>query len=104
MEGGKPSYMREYELTFIVNSQVEQEGLDAIIEKLKNVVESDNGSVNTVEPWGLRRLAYPIKNLREGQYLFMEISMEPSVIPELERILKLDEAIIRHLIVRRDEE
>ncbi|MGD1991809.1 MAG: 30S ribosomal protein S6 [Anaerolineae bacterium] len=96
--------MREYELTFIVNPQVEQEGLDEIVDKLKDVVEPDNGSINTVEPWGLRRLAYPIQNLREGQYVFMEISMEPAVIPELERILKLDETIIRHLIIRRDEE
>lgn len=96
--------MREYELTFIVNPQVEQEGLEEIVEKLKNVVEPDHGSINTIEPWGLRRLAYPIQNLREGQYVFMEINMEPSVIPELERILKLDEMIIRHLIVRLDED
>lgn len=96
--------MREYELTFIVNPQVEQEGLEEIAEKLKNVVEPESGSINTIEPWGLRRLAYPIKNLREGQYVFMEINMEPSVIPELERILKLDERIVRHLIVRLDED
>ena len=96
--------MREYEMTFIVNPQVEQEGLEEIVEKLKNVVEPESGSINTIKPWGLRRLAYPIKNLREGQYVFMVINMESSVIPELERILKLDERIIRHLIVRLDED
>lgn len=94
--------MRDYELTYIVNPQAEEEALDAILEELKEVIESF-GDVKEVEPWGLRRLAYPISGFREGQYVHVQFGMEPQGIAELQRSLKLNESIIRHLIVRADE-
>jgi small subunit ribosomal protein S6 len=101
-EANRPT-MREYELTFIVHPQAEQEELDQIVERLKELIGATGGSVDTVQLWGLRRLAYPIQDVREGQYVFTELNLEPSGIPELERFLKLDERIIRHLIVRKEE-
>ncbi len=95
--------MRDYELTFIIHPQVDQEGLAAAIEEVKGLVESAGGAVHQVKPWGLRRLAYPIQKQREGQYVLMEIGLEPDGIAELERGLKLKELVIRHLIVRTDE-
>jgi small subunit ribosomal protein S6 len=96
--------MREYELTFIVRPEVDQEGLTAVIGEVQNLVESSGGTVQKVEPWGLRRLAYPIQRVREGQYVFMGVCLEPTGVAELERSLKLKETVIRHLIVRADED
>ncbi len=96
--------MREYELTYIVHPQVDAEGLTAVIDEVKRAVESTGGVVHKVEPWGLRRLAYPIRKVREGQYVFMQVGLEARGVAELERVLKLKEPILRHLIVRIGEE
>jgi len=92
--------MRDYELTFIVHPQVGSDEFTTIIEDVKTLIESRDGTVKKVEPWGSRRLAYPIKRVWEGQYVHMEIGLEPQTIVEIEQRLKLNESIIRHLIVR----
>jgi len=92
--------MRDYELVYIVHPQVDQEEFAAVNEAVKALVESTGGVVNEVKPWGLRQLAYPIQKVREGQYVFMQIGLEAGGVAELERGLKLEESIIRHLIVR----
>ena len=96
--------MRDYELTYIVHPQVDQEELAVLIEEVKTLVESTGGTVQKVEPWGSRRLAYPIERVWEGQYVFMQVGLDPEGITELERRLKLKEPVIRHLIVRADED
>lgn len=96
--------MRQYELTYIVHPQVDSEGLAAVIQEVTGVVEANGGAVQKVEPWGLRRLAYPIRKVREGQYVFMEITLSAKGVAELERALKLKEPILRYLIVRTDED
>jgi small subunit ribosomal protein S6 len=95
--------MRDYELTYIVHPQVDREGLEAIVEEVNALVESTGGVVHKVEPWGLRRLAYPIQKVREGHYVFLRIGLESGGVAEVERALKLKEPVIRHLIVRVDE-
>lgn len=96
--------MRDYELVYIVNPQTDQEGLNAVNERVTSLIETSGGSVHEVKPWGQRRLAYPIKNHREGQYVLMEIGLPPQGVNQLERGLKLNELIIRHLVVRVDED
>lgn len=96
--------MREYELTYIVHPQVDPEGLTAVIDEVKRLVESNGGAVQKIEPWGLRRLAYPIRKAREGHYVFMQISLDAKGVAEIERALKLKEPVLRHLIVRIGEE
>ena len=95
--------MRRYELTLIVAPQVDSEGLDAITEQIGEIIGSYGGEVFESKPWGLRRLAYPIRDYEEGQYVMMEIGLEPAGLTELERILKLNELVIRHLVVLTDE-
>lgn len=96
--------MRQYELTYIVHPQVDSEGLAAVMDEVKSLVESNGGTVHKVEPWGLRRLAYPIRRQREGQYVLMAFSMDARGIAEVDRALKFKEPILRYLIVRTDEE
>ncbi|MCS7282238.1 MAG: 30S ribosomal protein S6 [Anaerolineae bacterium] len=95
--------MRRYELTYIVHPQVDQAGLEAVIADVRNLVESNGGVVHKVEPWGLRRLAYPIRKVREGYYVLMDIGLNAPKVAELERALKLREPILRYLFVRTDE-
>jgi small subunit ribosomal protein S6 len=96
--------MRDYELTYIVHPEVDQEGAKAVTEEVKTLIESTGGVVHEVKPWGLRRLAYPIRNVREGQYVFMRIGLEATAVAELERGLQLKEPVIRHLVVRVDKD
>jgi small subunit ribosomal protein S6 len=96
--------MRDYELIYIVHPEVDQEGLTAIQAEIKDLVESTGGAVHRVEPWGRRRMAYPIKKVWEGHYVLTAIGMEPLGITELERGLQLKESIIRHLVVRLEEQ
>ncbi len=96
--------MRQYELTYIVHPQVGSEGLTAVMDEVKGLVESNGGTVHKVEPWGLRRLAYPIRKVREGQYVLMEFSLDARGVAEVDRALKLKEPVLRYLIVRTDED
>jgi small subunit ribosomal protein S6 len=92
--------MRSYELVFIVDPELEGDDLTAVIERVKTLVERNSGQVAQVEPWGLRRLAYPIRKQWEGQYVLMQLEMEPQGVAGLERDLALAEQVMRHLIVR----
>lgn len=95
--------MRSYELILIVHPEVDRDGLAAVIERVKGFFEAEGGRVTRVEPWGMRRLAYPIRNLWEGQYVLMHVELQPFALAEVERGLGLTEEILRHLIVRLEE-
>lgn len=92
--------MREYELTYIVRPDMEEEALEEISKKVEQVVTGNGGQVTEVKHWGKRRLAYPIQKLREGYYVLNRIQLEPQMLKEVERSLTLSEEIIRYLIVR----
>ena len=92
--------MRSYELVFIVNPELDEDDLTAVRERVEGLIKRSSGEVTKVEPWGLRRLAYPLQNQWEGQYVLMQLDMEPQGVAELERDLGLVEPILRHLIVR----
>jgi small subunit ribosomal protein S6 len=96
--------VRSYELVFIVHPEVDEDDLTALFETVKGLVERSGGQVTRVDPWGLRRLAYPIQKLWEGQYVLMRLELEPQGVAELEHGLGLTEPIMRHLIVRVEEE
>ena len=91
--------MRSYELVFIIHPEVDGDDLTVVVETVKGLVERGGGEVTQVEPWGLRRLAYPIRKQWEGQYVLMQFELEPRSVAELERGLGLTEQIMRHLIV-----
>ena len=96
--------VRNYELVFIVRPEVDDEGLAAVAETIKDLVKRNGGEVTKVDLWGLRRLAYPIQKLGEGQYVLMHLNMAPKGVSELERNLGLSEQVIRHLVVRLEDD
>jgi len=94
--------MRNYEFTFIAHPdiEVEDEGLTGVTEKVSQFITEGGGQITNVDPWGRRRLAYPIQKQKEGYYVLMQVQLDPKSIVELERKLKLTEEIIRYLLVR----
>ncbi len=95
--------MRDYELIFIVQPDVDDQEFDAVVERVGAIITGQGGEVSRTEPWGKRRLAYPIRRFREGYYVRMETKLQPDSIREIERDFKLTEPLMRHLIVRMDE-
>lgn len=94
--------MREYELMCILNPELDEAGLEAQNERVKGLITARGGEVVSMEPWGRRRLAYPIKNFREGLYSITKFNLAPTEADALDRGLRLTESVIRHLIVRPD--
>jgi small subunit ribosomal protein S6 len=94
--------VRSYEMVFIVHPDLDGDELDGVVNDVEELIKRNNGKKTKVEPWGLRKLAYPIKKQQEGRYFLMEFDLEPENITEMERVLKLTESVIRHLVVRLD--
>lgn len=94
---------RQYELGFIIPSNVAEPDTQTVISTVQEWIEKNEGSVTKVDYWGRRRLAYPINDFREGYYVFLQMEYPTQRLNELERSLQLDDRILRHLIVRLDE-
>jgi small subunit ribosomal protein S6 len=91
---------RSYELGFIIPSNVQESETKSVIEVVKNWVKDFGGEVTNVDYWGRRRLAYPIEDFREGYYVFLTMDYPTDRLGDLERNLKLNDQVIRHLVVR----
>ncbi len=92
--------MRTYELMFIVHPEVEGDEFTAVVERITGLIERGSGTVKEVKPWGLRRLAYPIRDQWEGQYVLVYFEMDPQSVAEFERSILLVEPVMRHLVIR----
>lgn len=95
--------MALYEMVFIVQPEMEEEPRNALVEKITQTIGELKGTVEKVDPWGKRRLAYPIERYREGFYVLVQMDMPPSAVRSLEKAIKLMEDVIRYLIVRRNQ-
>ncbi|MBI4297883.1 MAG: 30S ribosomal protein S6 [Chloroflexi bacterium] len=92
--------MPQYEMVFILSPEVPEEQVESVMEKVTQSIAGRGGSVQEVERWGRRRLAYPIKSFVEGNYVLARFQVEPRAIAELEAQLRVSEEVIRHLVVR----
>ncbi len=82
---------------------MEEEAIKAMVERFTNLITAEGGQVETVEEWGKRRLAYPIKKFREGYYIQMNFSADSELPRELERNYRITDDVIRYIIVREDD-
>lgn len=87
----------KYEVLYIIDPAQGEEGIQALVEKFKAIVES-NGTLTNIDEWGKRRLAYPINDLTEGYYVLMTCEVAPELPAELDRVFKITEGILRSLI------
>jgi small subunit ribosomal protein S6 len=95
--------MREYELTFIAKPDLDATNMAALLEKVTALFTTEGGKVNKLDRWGLRQLTYPIKKYREGQYVHMAVSLEAASVARIEQRLRLQEDLIRYLLVAAEE-
>ena len=91
-----------YETIFIVDLSKGEEDVAAVVEKFKGLIEK-NGTIESVDEWGKRRLAYPINDLNEGFYVLINFTAGPDFPKELERVYGITDGILRSIVVRRDE-
>ncbi len=92
--------MRDYELVVIISPEVTDEEFPVTLDKMNQFITDRGGSITEVNQWGRRKLAYPIGNFMEGNYVLTQFKMEPKQTAELEASLRLTEEILRHLLVR----
>ncbi|HEY3314176.1 MAG TPA: 30S ribosomal protein S6 [Bacillota bacterium] len=94
--------MRKYEVMFVIRPELDEEKTTAVIEKFQNLLTAQGATVTKVEKWGKRRLAYEVKGLFEGFYVVLQFDGEAEAAAELERVLKITDEVIRHLIIRQE--
>ncbi len=95
--------MRIYEELFIVKPDAPEEEIDAFIEQMRGVVTNAGGTVDKVEKWGKRKLAYRVEKFREGAYVLFQFSAPADTVKEFERRLRVADLVIKFLTVRIDE-
>ena len=93
--------MNKYEIMFIVRPEVEDEARNTLIENFKNVLTSNDGTVDNVNEWGLRDFAYEIKDYKKGYYVVMDVTTSAENIAEFERLSRINANVLRHLTLRR---
>jgi len=96
--------MRSYEMMLAINPQLEDEELDNLLNKVKKVVKDTKGKVTRLDKWGKRKLAYEIKDFNEAIYVVLKFNADEKKISELERVMKLEERVIRYLLIIQEKE
>ena len=94
--------MNKYESVVIINPNLEAESIKALIEKFSGLINS-NGTVNSVEELGKKRLAYEIKKLNEGYYVVLKFEAKPELITELERVYRITDEVMKFIVVKEEE-
>ena len=94
--------MRAYELMVILDPNLEERTVQPSLDTYLNVVRKDGGTVDTVDVWGRRRLAYEIDKNAEGIYAVVSLQAEPATVKELDRQLTLNESVLRTKVIRPD--
>ncbi|MDU1779569.1 MAG: 30S ribosomal protein S6 [Propionibacterium sp.] len=92
--------MRKYEVMILIDPTVEERQVDSVIEKYLKVVTDEKGTVDKVDVWGKRRLAYEIQNKSEAIYVVLNVTCEPATVQEIDRLFAIDEKIMRTKVMR----
>ena len=93
--------MNSYELLYILNNELSDEAKGATVEKLNAVVTDNGGTIDGIDKWGTRKLAYPIDYKTEGYYVLVNFTAPATLPDELERVMRITDAVIRFLIVKK---
>jgi len=92
-----------YELMYIVKPELDDQAVQQEIDKVGQLIQMNGGQVKKVTPWGKRRLAYSVKDQREGHYVVEEFDLDQAKVQEVERVLRISDSVFRHLLVRQEE-
>ena len=93
--------MRKYEMLYILSTELTDEAREQIISKFENLVSSNGGTVSKVDKWGVKKLVYPINYKTEGYYVLMNYECAPELISEMERQLRINDMVMRHMVIKK---
>lgn len=93
--------MKAYELLFFVAPSIDEETRIAVMKRIDTAITADNGTVDNVDNWGKRKLAYEVNGLTDGDYTLIDFHANPESIAELDRVLRITDAVERFMIVKR---
>lgn len=93
--------MKAYELLFFVSPSIDEEVRAATMKRIENTIAEGKGVIDNVDDWGKRKLAFEVEGLTDGDYTLIDFHANPDNIAELDRILRITDAVVRHMIVRR---
>lgn len=92
--------LKDYELVYIINPEVTEEALETRVNDISQFITGREGVIDSVDKWGKKKLAYPLKHYLEGNYILTKFKISPSRCQELEANLKISEDVLRHLLVK----
>ncbi len=93
--------MNSYELLYIIDNELSDEAKEAVVEKINAIVADNGGTVDGVDKWGTRKLAYPINYKTEGYYVLVNFTAEATLPAELERVMRITDSVVRFLVVKK---
>ena len=95
--------MKAYELLFFVAPTISDEDRVAVMKRIETTIAEGEGKVDNVDEWGKRKLAYEINGLTDGDYTLVDFHANPQSVAELDRVLRINDAVVRHMIVKRED-
>ncbi|MBQ3106710.1 MAG: 30S ribosomal protein S6 [Eggerthellaceae bacterium] len=93
--------MKAYELLFFVAPTIDDETRAGAMKRIETVITADGGKVDNVDVWGKRKLAYEVNGLTDGDYTLIDFHANPENVAELDRVLRISDVVVRHMIVKR---
>ena len=93
--------MKAYELLYFVAPNIDEDTRANVTKRIETAVAQGNGTIDNVDNWGKRKLAYEINGLSDGDYTLIDFHTDPQSIAELDRVLRINDAVVRHMIVAR---
>lgn len=95
--------VRQYEMMIIIDPSQDERTVTPSLDKFLDIVRKENGKVEKVDVWGKRRLEYPIQKKEEGIYVVLDLNCEPATVQELDRVLNINDTILRTKVLRKDQ-
>ncbi|WP_070120019.1 30S ribosomal protein S6 [Bacillus marinisedimentorum] len=95
--------MRKYEIMYIIRPNIEEEAQKALVERFNGILADNGAEVEKTTEMGKRRLAYEINDFREGFYMLLNVSSNNEAINEFERLARINEDMLRHIVVKEEE-
>ncbi len=95
--------MKAYELMVILDPSLDDEARAGALEKIQGLVTKPGGTVDSIDEWGARKLAYEIEGRTDGWYAVMRMHASPEIVAELDRVLRITDPVVRYMLLRRDD-
>ena len=92
--------MKKYEVMYIINSSVEDEKRNSVVETVANIITENGGKVNKTDEWGMRDFAYRIDDMTKGYYVVVAFEADNACVKELDRLMGINQSIVRFMITR----